>query len=227
MKAPGESQETRTLRWVLLGMYLLVLASLVHPLWAALSLRPWWPPDLGTWGRTVLFLAVLVACQVILLKGAGTRDLCQPIRGRRLLVPVLTAAMMMGILLGALFLSLRELFLGGFEPPGIVFWLVVGVGWLLWGVVFWFYTRRVSRYRVLKRLTTAVLAGSLLELLAAIPAHIIVTRKPGCCVGVYTMLGIIAGVCVMLWAFGPGIILLFLRERYRTELRRESQGRVS
>ena len=34
-----------------------------------------------------------------------------------------------------------------------------------------------------------------------------------------TMLGIIAGVLVMAWSFGPAIVLLFLRPRYRREKR--------
>jgi len=38
-------------------------------------------------------------------------------------------------------------------------------------------------------------------------------------VGIYTMVGIVGGIYVMLWAFGPGIILLFLRDAYQKEKR--------
>jgi hypothetical protein len=35
-----------------------------------------------------------------------------------------------------------------------------------------------------------------------------------------TAAGIAAGICAMLWAFGPGIVLLFLKERYQDEQKR-------
>jgi hypothetical protein len=39
-----------------------------------------------------------------------------------------------------------------------------------------------------------------------------------------TGLGVSGGIAVMLWAFGPGIILLFLRERHRRESKEERQN---
>ena len=53
--------------------------------------------------------------------------------------------------------------------------------------------------------TALLLAGSLAELLASIPSHLIVRRRPGCFVGIGTMMGIMAGVYVMLFCFGPMI----------------------
>lgn len=85
-------------------------------------------------------------------------------------------------------------------------------GWLDW-----------PRYRILSRISGALFAGSLLELLATVPAHVIVIRRPGCLVGLGTMLGIIAGLNVMFFSFGPMVLLLFLRPRYRRELALGSQ----
>lgn len=70
---------------------------------------------------------------------------------------------------------------------------------------------------------SALFRGSLLELLVAIPSHVIVSRRPGCFVGMFTGLGVSSGITVMLWAFGPGIILLFLRNKHRRESRQKIQ----
>jgi hypothetical protein len=39
----------------------------------------------------------------------------------------------------------------------------------------------------------------------------------------FTGLGVSSGITVMLWAFGPGIILLFLRNKHRRESRQKIQ----
>jgi hypothetical protein len=87
--------------------------------------------------------------------------------------------------------------------------------WGLWAWVFFVYWRQGDRYTQLGRMIRALVAGSLLEGLVAIPVHVALTRQRECyCMrGTYTTL-ILAGT-VLLWAFGPGIILLYYRERYR------------
>ena len=84
------------------------------------------------------------------------------------------------------------------------------------------YCRGLDRFSIIGRLTGLIFAGSLAALLVSIPAHIIVSRRPGCFVGLVTALGIASGVYVMLWSFGPAILLLFLSEKRRFE-RREAR----
>jgi hypothetical protein len=55
-------------------------------------------------------------------------------------------------------------------------------------------------------------------MLAAVPSHLIVSRRPGCLVGLATAIGIVAGIYVMMWSFGPAIFLLFLQEGRRQEV---------
>lgn len=203
------------MRWVFLGLY----AAIVGCLW------------LGAWFGDFdqLFLLILAAvtlgCQALFLFGGGTIHLCRPIRKRRLWMPALVAALLFGLLAGGLFMALWELFclddslkdrLGG-VPFGVLFWGTLIANWILWFLVFFLATQRWRRMRTLGRITAALVTGSLAELLVAIPAHIIVSRRPGCFVGLLTMFGIVAGLYVMLFAFGPGIVLLFLRPRYRRE----------
>jgi hypothetical protein len=48
---------------------------------------------------------------------------------------------------------------------------------------------------------------------------VIVSRRPGCLVGLGTAIGIVAGCAVMIFSFGPAITILFLRPRWRAGLR--------
>ncbi len=59
-------------------------------------------------------------------------------------------------------------------------------------------------------LVLLLIGGSVAELLIAGAAHTVTSRRPGCFAGLTAALAIMAGCSVMLWAFGPGIILLFL-----------------
>jgi hypothetical protein len=52
-----------------------------------------------------------------------------------------------------------------------------------------------------------------LELLVAVPTHIVVRRRSDCCAGFATGLGICIGVVIMFVAFGPSILLLYYRRR--------------
>jgi hypothetical protein len=56
-----------------------------------------------------------------------------------------------------------------------------------------------------------LLAGSILELLIAVPTHIIARWRNYCCAGFMTFWGLVTGLSVLLFAFGPGMFILFVR----------------
>jgi hypothetical protein len=91
----------------------------------------------------------------------------------------------------------------------------MGVIWVAWAWVFFIYWKQGDRYTQSGKMIRGLVAGSILEIMIAVPVHIWATRQRECycCRGTYTTL-VLAGT-VLIWAFGPGIILLYMREKYR------------
>ena len=203
----------RVLRWVFLALYVLLLLSLL-----VMGLAE---GDPESFLAAIIAIAVLLAAQALFIFGSGTISLCRPIRRRRLLLPVFIAACMFGLLMLGFTMAMWELLYLDkqvhSEVVGYIVLTFLGVCWIGWGVLFFSRLRDKPRYAVLRKLTTWVFAGSLAELLATVPSHVIVSRRPGCLVGLSTAIGIIAGIGVMFFSFGPAIAILFLRPRWRAE----------
>jgi hypothetical protein len=205
--------DMRVLRWVFLALYLLLLLALL--------VMPLVQQESGDFVSALIAVGVMLVAQALLIFGSGTIALCRPIRRRRLLLPVFVAATMMALLLTGLCSALWELlYLDSSQYEdfyGFAAFGLIGLSWLGWGVLLFARLRDKPRYTVLRKLTTYIFAGSLAELLATVPSHVIVSRRPGCLVGIGTAIGIIAGCAVMIFSFGPAIAVLFLRPRWRAE----------
>jgi len=158
-----------------------------------------------------------LASQGLFIFGAGTVNLCFPIRRARLWMPVLVASFMLMVLCTAGFLAIAELLEVDPTYPTLVFLIVVCGSWIGWGVLLWIYARRWTQFQTLWRLSVILFAGSLLELLASVPSHIITSKRPQCLAGLWTMLGIVAGIYVMFFAFGPMLVVLLLRPHHRRQ----------
>lgn len=96
--------------------------------------------------------------------------------------------------------------------------LEVAALWTLWTVIFFLYWRNGNRGTQLGRMLRGLFAGSILDLLVAAPVHVLILQSKSkgrcyCKTGSYT--GLVLGVTVLFWTFGPGIVLLFLREARR------------
>ena len=150
--------------------------------WGFLRPRRGWTVQLATTGRP-LRSAVIVAASMAMLLTVG---------------------------LIALVLEMPDWWEPILEPSrGVIgVWAAMLVLWVIWAWVFFVYWRQGDRYTQLGKMIRGLVAGSLLEGFVAIPVHVWAIRERECyCVrGTYTTL-VFAGT-VLLWAFGPGIILL-------------------
>jgi hypothetical protein len=89
------------------------------------------------------------------------------------------------------------------------------VFWVLWGLVFWKFARTKPAGSVIHRCLQWLLRGSILELLIAVPSHVIVRRRGDCCAPGMTMAGLVTGLAVMLMCFGRGVFWLFVKRARR------------
>jgi hypothetical protein len=199
----------RVVRWLLLLLYVGLLGGL-----GGLGLSG------GEPGPAIILLAVTLVSLALFILGAGHRDLCRPIRRPRLLMPVAAASFMLAGLVGGLTMAFGELFRfrdDNTEGGWWLVWVTLLATWVFWAVLLTVYTRNLQRYHALFYMARLVFAGSVAEMLAAVPSHLIVSRRPGCLVGLATAISILSGLYVMIWSFGPAIFLLFLREGQRRE----------
>jgi hypothetical protein len=83
--------------------------------------------------------------------------------------------------------------------------------WLAWGLIFYHYAKADEPETLMQRATRWLLRGSILELLVAVPSHILVRSRTECCAPFASFWGIATGLSVMLLSFGPGVLFLFAR----------------
>jgi hypothetical protein len=157
------------------------------------------------------FPLLATAAQAVLIFGAGTKDLVKPMGRKRFWIPLITAGLLFALLMFALSEVIRNL-LDVHDDMAAQFILgFFAVIWLCWLTVFGVLSLRWTRVEFFRNICANFLAGSLLELLIAVPSHIVVSRRPGCFQGLGTAVAIFCGIFVLLFAFGPGAIWLMIR----------------
>lgn len=202
---------------VVTAVFLAMVLALSAPL-VSICLGP--GQDLATvyQAQGPILIAGLFLVQALLMLVPVDITQRRPKSRRRLLVPVITTAFLLAIAVVGIAFSLLAAAKGdaGFEAFGksnLNFLAVVGivfaVSWLVWACIFWRYAQKDRPKTLIKRLMNRLFGGSVLELLVAVPAHVIVRQRQDCCAPLVTFFGISSGLVLMLLAFGPGIIFLF------------------
>ena len=155
---------------------------------------------------------------------------------RRLLVPIITAAFLFANIVFATSFALacaifREHAFDIFEVFGteglraMLAIIVIALAlWSVWALLFYRFTRSDAPDTLVKRLTGWLLRGSILELLVAVPSHIIVRHRNDCCAPAGTFWGIVTGLSIMILSFGPGVFFLFAARMERLRLGRRSES---
>jgi hypothetical protein len=202
-------------RWGLLtaGLYAAALILLTVPVILAAFPNATRPEQIySAWGYWV-WVAFMTLCAVLLIVApvriAGGRD-----RSRRPLAftVVVTGFLLTLLVVGAL-ASITELLespLVANGGPGLVELVSLTlILWAFWAAVLYWLTRNQAPRSGVQWAARSLLAGSVLELLVAVPSHIVVRHRDQCCAGLYTFVGLVTGISVMLLSFGPGVFFLF------------------
>ncbi len=152
---------------------------------------------------------IIVGIQALLLL-FPVKAAAEPPQPQRVIwVPIIATGLLFSILLLGIIWSIAILIWG---DEALFFWGVFGfvlISWGIWSWVFYRFTSRTDPKAAFGRFMSWLVRGSILELLVAVPSHIIVRRRQDCCTPGMTFLGITAGVVIMALAFGPGLYFLF------------------
>lgn len=148
------SSDMRTMRWILVGLYIAVIVALIGI--AAFQ-------SLDSVAGILILLGITIAAQALFILGAGTIQLCRPIKRRRLWMPVLASSLAFAVLVAGFFFAIGELFKLDTGPQsdfyGIIFLAFLIFSWIAWGVLIFTYARKWHRYRVLSRLSSTLFAA--------------------------------------------------------------------
>lgn len=194
----------------------------------------WWFADQGTpklfdhgYGPVLAgYLGVFLLTQWLLLAPRRDWQVRLARTGRPMKRAVISAGLIGAVLTVGLFATIMEVggwwldFIRGADGPDEPqCWLplcAMAIAWIAWSAVFFVYWRQGDRYTQLGKMIRGLLAGSFLELIAATAVYAWDPHEQQECYcfrGSYT--GLVLGGTVALWCFGPGIVLLFMREKYR------------
>lgn len=203
--------------WVYLvfGVYVLLMATITFgPVLAAMA-----GGSLEGLGAALVFALIVAVCgaSLVVIPIRAARDL--PNTQRSIWLPLLGSATLAMALFGGFALAAHEFTFGGKSNEGedAFVWgafAALPVVWIGWAVLFGTMACRREPERFAGRLYKSLLAGSVLELLIAIPMHMVVRQRGYCCAGFGTGMGIGIGILIMLIALGPAVVFLFYR-RYQ------------
>ena len=204
------------------GVYGVIVVGLLIP-GVALLMGIEWNTFYKSW-LVWLWVVALVGGEVVLLFVSvdTSRKKLRP--RRHVLVTLSTVALLVALLTVGAVMSVLAAILGDglFEPPvgpyvtdsgfKLLAW-ALGL-WGVWGLVFLAYAKSVPGVR---QLLNRLLAGSALELLIAVPSHVVARHRETCSAPAATGFGIATGVAIMLLCFGPGVLFLYQERigRYR------------
>ena len=111
------------LRWVLLALYAIIVLGLLGTALTQTLGSPVWLGFFNVLGNepvwTIVVLLATVVSQAVFVFCSGTINLCQPIRKRRSLPPVIIAAFLLTVLVVASFFSLVELIKIDFDDASV------------------------------------------------------------------------------------------------------------
>jgi hypothetical protein len=160
-----------------------------------------------------LWLFVMFLCQAVLLTVPVRIAQERPVPRMSLLPTVLASGLMMGLLAAGVYFALWEFryTVDGDWTARQWGWCggLVVLTWIAWSAVFMRFGRKQAPTDWVTRQCRAMFNGSILELLVAVPTHVVARNRGQCCAGYLTFIGLATGISVMLFSFGPAVFFLF------------------
>lgn len=199
-------------RWVyaVVTVYLVLLAAILTlPAWGALLLDR----NLHDFALSAIWMGVLVsgALSLIVIPVRTVRR--RVVTRRSIWLPLIASGFFAGVLCVGGSAALCEYFKKADNESG---WAILAAGivtWVVWSILFALIAFSGRQQAIGMTLHRWLIAGSVLELLVAVPTHVVVRRRPECCAGFWTGAGICLGVAVMIISLGPSVLLLYYRRR--------------
>jgi len=204
-------------RWALIvaGLYFMILAALTVPAielavggqieWKqAMEAYLYWP----YW----LWLLIMAASQFALLAVPVRFASRRPVTQSALWPTLLAGGLMVGALVAGAACAIYEFIFRDQGKGNWIAWVAIGLGlatWLVWLLVFFRMSKTTDPSDLVTRQCRWLLKGSILELLIAVPTHIVARYRNYCCAGFMTFIGLTMGVAVMLFSFGPAVFFLY------------------
>lgn len=150
----------------------------------------------------------MIVAQFALLRIPVAASSGRPVAQRSVWVTVIAAGFAMGLLVLGAVASLHEFFNRLDGSSGFPLALVCGsISWFFWAI---YFRRSTSGSNPTQVIQKVLWRGSILELLIAVPTHIVARHRDYCCAGMMTFIGLTCGLAVMLFAFGPALYFLFI-----------------
>lgn len=163
----------------------------------------------------VYLLPILVLIQIILLLVPVAVAQKRPVGRRSIVTSAIFGAIPMAFLGMMFVISVALMIFGEDAADEYVYnWpilFVPAVFWIFWGFLFYRNYSADNPNKFTTAITRWLLKGSIMELIVAIPSHIISRHREECCAPPITFLGIITGLAIALLSFGPGIFFLFAK----------------
>jgi len=198
-------------RWALLTvlLYAVCLAVFALPLFLFLSQED----VLAIF--FVWFVPILVLIQAVLLLVPVAVVQERPIKRRKIIVSAIIGAIPMAVMAAFFLLSVFLMIWGENSKTTVGHYfgpvVTIPVFWVAWGVIFYRNFSSGNPHAFVSSLAGWLLRGSILELLVAIPSHIISRHRHECCAPPITLLAIATGLSVALMSFGPAVFFLFAK----------------
>lgn len=167
---------------------------------------PW---DVYAQGWYWMPLGIMALSQFLFLRVPVRLTIGRPVSRASIWLPVIVSGFWFGCLVlgyGATVVELLKF--QNSDWTSIVIGAAI-ISWIVWAGVFYRISRTKKPGDIVTQQSSWLLRGSILELLIAVPSHIVARGRGNCCAGIMTFFGITMGISVMLLSFGPAVFLLY------------------